>query len=123
MRQWFDRLSQTDDALWIVSRDHGWIYSVKYHLERPDSSYPHLELAFHTPDIVKLNTFPPASTGRFPPEEQELLSHTDGIAVGKVIAFDVGPEACKSNTANHSLVGLAGTVTPVIVVIEATKKC
>jgi hypothetical protein len=94
-----------------------------YHLKRPDPSYPHLELAFYAPDIVKLNAFPPASTSRFPPEEQELLSHTDGIAVGKVVALDVGPEACKSNTADHSLVGLSSAVTPVVVVVEAARKC
>lgn len=77
----------------------------------------------HTPDVVKLDAFPPASTGRFPPEEQELLSHTNGIAVSKVVAFDVSPEACKSNTANHRLIGLAGAVAPMIVVVEATRKC
>jgi hypothetical protein len=90
-----------------------------YHLQRPDPSYPHLELALDASDVIKLNTFPPASASRFPPEEKELLGHTDGIAIGKVVALDIGPQACKRNTADNSLVGLASTVTPSIVVVEA----
>lgn len=91
-----------------------------YHLKRPDPSYPDLELAFYTPDIVKLNTFPPASSSRFPPEQQELLSHANSVTVGNVVALDVGAQACKSNTANDSLVRLSSAMAPKVVVVETT---
>ena len=62
-----------------------------YHFKRPDSPYPYLQLAFDASDIFKLDTFPPAATSRFPPEEQQLLRHSDRVAVGKVVALDVRP--------------------------------
>lgn len=92
-----------------------------YHLKRPYPSYPDLELALYTPDIVKLDAFPPASPGRFPPEQQQFLGHTDSVAVGEIVALDVGPEACKGNTADDGLVGFSSAMAPVIVVIETTK--
>lgn len=89
-----------------------------YHFQRPNPSYPHLELALDASDVVKLNTLPPASASRFPPEEKQLLSHADGVAVSEVVALYIRPQTCKRNTANDGLVGLAGAVSPLIVVVE-----
>jgi hypothetical protein len=60
-----------------------------YHLKSPYPPNPHLQLAFDAPDVFKLNTFPPASTGRLSPEEQKLLGHTNGVAIGRVVAFNI----------------------------------
>lgn len=90
-----------------------------YHLERPNPSNPDLELAFYTPDIVKLNTFPPATASWFPPEQQQLLSHADSVAVGQIISFDIGPQARKSNAADNGFIGFSSAVAPVVIVIEA----
>lgn len=61
-----------------------------YHFERPDSPDPDLELAFNTLDIIELNSLPPAPPSRFPPEQEQLLGHADGVAVSKVVSFNVG---------------------------------
>jgi hypothetical protein len=94
-----------------------------YHFQCPDPPYPHLELAFDTSDIVKFDTFPPAAASGFPPEEEQLLRHSDGVAVSKVVTLNVRSQACKSNAANDGFVGLAGAVTPSVVVVEATACC
>jgi hypothetical protein len=94
--------------------------SSAYHLQRPDSPDPHLQLALDAADIVELNALPPAAACGFPPEQEKLLRHPDGITVGRVVALDVGAQACERNAADDGLVGLAGTVTPEVVVVEAT---
>jgi len=48
------------------------------------------------------------------------LGHSDGIAIGEIVAFNVGPQPSKCNTADDGFVGFASTVTPSIVVVEAT---
>ena len=90
-----------------------------YHFECPDSPYPHLELALDTSDVFKLDTLPPAAASGFPPEEQQLLRHADRVAVSKVVALDIRSQAREGDTADDSLVGLAGTMTPSIIVVEA----
>jgi hypothetical protein len=47
------------------------------------------------------------------------LSHTNGVAVSKIVALDVSSETSESNAADHGLVGLSGSVTPPIVMVEA----
>jgi hypothetical protein len=94
-----------------------------YHFQRPNSPYPHLELALDTSDIVKFNAFPPAAASGFPPEKEQLLRHSDSVAVSKIVALDVSPQTCECDTADDGLVGLTGTVTPAIIVIETTVQC
>lgn len=60
-----------------------------YHFERPDSSDPDLQFALDALDIGELDALPPASPRRFPPEEQQLLRHADGVCGS--LALDVGP--------------------------------
>jgi DNA topoisomerase VI subunit B len=91
-----------------------------YHLESPNPPDPDFQLALNAPDILQLDTFPPASTCRLPPEQKELLRHPHGIAISKVVSFDVCAKTCESNTADNSLVGLPGAMTPFIVVVEST---
>lgn len=93
--------------------------SSPYHLQRPHPSDPHLQLALNPPDIVELDAFPPASASRFPPEEQQLLGHSDSVTIGKIVALDVGPKTCERDAADDCLVRLTSAVTPLIVVIEA----
>jgi hypothetical protein len=94
--------------------------SCSYHFERPYPPYPHLQLALNAADIVKLNAFPPAATGGLPPEEEQLLRHPDSVAVSEIVAFDIRPQTGQRDTADDGLVRLAGAVTPLVIVIEAT---
>jgi hypothetical protein len=96
--------------------------SCPYHFQRPDPPYPDLQLALDASHVLELHAFPPAATGGFPPEEQQLLRHSDSVAVSKVVAFDVSSQASEGDAADDSLVGLAGTVSPSVVVIEAATK-
>jgi len=90
------------------------------HLQSPHSPNPNLELlALWEPlDIVELDAFPPASTRRLAPEEQQLLGHPHRIAA-HVVAPDVRPQPRQRQAANDRLVGLSGTMSPSVVVIEA----
>ena len=92
-----------------------------YHLQCPDSPDPHLEFTFNTPDIVELYTLPPASSSRFPPEEEELLRHTYRVAVGQVVTFDVSSQACQCNATDDSLVRFSSSVSPLIIMVEAAR--
>lgn len=92
------------------------------HLKRPHPPDPHLELAFHPLDILQLNSLPPASPGRLAPEEQEFLSHAHCIIVPKVVTADVATKPCKCETADDSLSGLASTMTPLVLVVEASEE-
>lgn len=90
-----------------------------HHLEGPNSADPDLECAVDTFNIIEVNAFPPAAASRLAPEQKELLSHADSVGVG--VATDIGTQTSKGDTADDSLVGLASTVTPGIVVVEATR--
>ncbi|KAG7145985.1 hypothetical protein HYQ46_005233 [Verticillium longisporum] len=81
------------------------------HFQGPDTPDPHLELSLDTLNILKLNAFPPAPPGRFPPEKEEFLSHTNRVAA-HLTASDVTTQACQSKAAYHRLVGLSRPVTP-----------
>lgn len=92
------------------------------HLERPDAPDPYLELALDTLDIVEFDAFPPAPTGWFPPEEEELLCHVDDVGVVHgiaVAAARVGAQTSQGERADDGLAWLAGTVAPVILVVKA----
>jgi hypothetical protein len=89
------------------------------HLKCPYSPDPDLEGTLHTLDVVKINTFPPAASGRLSPEQKQLLRHAYSV-VTHVVAFDVATEPSKRQTADNSLVGLTSPVSPSIIVIEAT---
>lgn len=91
-----------------------------YHFERPDTPDPDLQLAWYTIDILKFDSFPPASPCRLAPEEEKLLSHSNNIGVGHFITLDVGTKSSESNAADDSLVGFICPVTPAIVMIEAS---
>lgn len=41
---------------------------LSYHLKRPDSPDPDLELSLNAFDIVQVDTFPPTAAGWLPPE-------------------------------------------------------
>lgn len=92
---------------------------VPYHFQRPDSPNPDLDLAFHSFYIVQINPFPPATTGGFPPKEQEFLSHADGIVV-RQITSNVSAKLGEGKTADDRLVRLRGSVSPLILAIEPT---
>lgn len=49
-----------------------------YHFQGPDASDPDLEGPLDTLDVFKVDAFPPASPGRFPPKQKELLGHANG---------------------------------------------
>ena len=90
-----------------------------YHLQRPDSPNPNLQLPLHAIHVLELDPFPPAPPGRFTPEEEEFLCHADGVAVGEIVAFDVCAQPGEGETADDGLVGFAGAVAPSVVVVEA----
>jgi hypothetical protein len=90
-----------------------------YHFQRPNSPYPYLQLALDTSNVVKLDTLPPAAASGFPPEEEQLLRHSDSVAVRKIVALDVRPQTRERDTADNGLVRLASTVAPSIVMVEA----
>jgi hypothetical protein len=92
-----------------------------YHFQRPDPPYPHLQLALNASDVVKLNTLPPAAASGFPPEEKQLLRHSDSVAVSKIVALDVRSQTRERDTADDGLVGLAGTMAPSVVMVEAAE--
>lgn len=90
-----------------------------YHLQSPHPPNPHFQPAIDPIDIVQLDPFPPASPRRFPPEQEQFLRHAEGVAVGEVVALDVGAQAGQRETADDGFVGLAGAVAPLVVVVEA----
>ena len=90
-----------------------------YHFESPDPPNPDLDLALNTLKPVEVHTLPPAAASRLSPEQQELLSHADSIVVGK-ITTNVGAKLGQSQTADHRLVRLWGSVSPVIIAVEST---
>lgn len=90
------------------------------HFEGPDPSNPHFQFSFNASHVIQLHTLPPATSGGFPPEKKKLLRHSNRVAVGQVVSFDVSPETCKRNAADDGLVGLARAVTPSVVVVEST---
>lgn len=116
------RSAETNNALQKgVSQMHKGRVSWKsaHHLEGPNSADPDLECAVDTFNIIKVNAFPPAAASRLAPEQKELLSHADSVGVG--VATDIGTQTSKGDTADDSLVRLASTVTPGIVVVETTR--
>lgn len=88
------------------------------HLQRPHAPDPHLELALDALNIVQLDALPPAAPGGFPPEQEQLLRHADGVAA-HFVAADVAAQPRQGQAADDGLVGLAGAVAPAIVVVEA----
>ena len=102
-----------------------------HHLQCPNTPNPNLQLSFHTLDIIQFDAFPPASPRRFPPEEKELLCHTDssGIAIREITVGTtgtrgplIGPQPGECDRADDSFVGFAGTVAPAVVVVESPKR-
>ena len=91
-----------------------------YHLQRPHSSYPHLKLPLHPLHLVQLYSLPPAPSRRFSPEQQQLLCHTNRIAVGEVAPTNIGPQTGERQAADNGFVRLAGPVTPAIVIVKAS---
>ncbi|KAK5188483.1 hypothetical protein LTR16_008293 [Cryomyces antarcticus] len=69
-------------------------------------------------DIVQLYALPPTSPSRLPPEEQQLLRHTDGVRC-EVVAFDVGPQPGQRDATDDGFVRLACSVAPTVVMVEA----
>lgn len=90
-----------------------------HHLQRPHASDPDLELALHALHVPEIHALPPAAPRRLPPEQEELLRHTDGVGVGGVAAPGVGAETGEGDGADDGFVRLAGPVTPAVVVVEA----
>lgn len=78
-------LAQADDALRCTRKQvvqHQRIsIATTYHLKCPDSANPDFQCAGYTLDVLKLNAFPPASSGRFAPEQEQLLCHADSVVV------------------------------------------
>lgn len=58
------------------------------HLQRPDATDPHLQLALNALNILELDALPPASPGRLTPEQKQLLGHTHRIST-HVVTPDV----------------------------------
>lgn len=91
------------------------------HLQCPHSADPDFKLALDAFDIVQLNTLPPASSSGFPPEEEQLLRHADGIAA-HFVASNVAAQPSEGQTADDGLVRLTSSVAPLVVVVETTAK-
>jgi len=49
------------------------------HLQRPNSSNPHLELPLYPLNVLQLYSLPPTSSGWFPPKQKQLLRHADSV--------------------------------------------
>jgi hypothetical protein len=94
-----------------------WVES--YHFQSPYTSDPDLDQSFDALHIIELNTLPPASSSRLPPEKKKLLGHTNCIVVGQVTA-NVGAELGKGETANNCFVGLRSTVAPLVFTIKSS---
>lgn len=92
------------------------------HLEGPHSSNPHLKRSIDSLDILQVDAFPPAPPRRLAPEEKELLGHANGVVV-HVVAADIAAQSSQGKTAHDRFVGLTGTMTPAVVMIEATATC
>lgn len=90
------------------------------HFQRPDPPNPDFKTPVDALDIVKVHAFPPAPAGRLAPEQQQLLRHAHGV-VARIVAADVAAQPGERETADDGLVRLAGTVAPLVVVIEATE--
>ncbi len=93
-----------------------------YHLQCPHAPDPHLEASLDAVDLVELRALPPAAARRLAPEEQQLLRHADGMPVGQLVAAYVRAQARQRQAADDGLVGLAGAVAPIVVVVEASGK-
>lgn len=89
------------------------------HLQRPHSPNPYLELALDTLDILQLDALPPAPSGWFSPEQEQLLCHANGI-VAHFVAPNVAAQPSQSETADDGLVRFACSVTPAIIVVKAS---
>lgn len=94
---------------------------MSYHFQSPDPPNPNLDLAFHSFYVVQINTFPPATTGRFSPEEKKFLSHADGIVIRKITS-NVGAKLGKGKTADDCFVRLRSSVPPLVFAIESTDR-
>lgn len=92
---------------------------ITYHLQCPYAPNPDLDLTINALHIIKLNTLPPAAAGRLAPEQKELLGHAHSIVVRQV-ASDISAEFSQGKTANDCLVGLSGTVAPLIFAVKPT---
>jgi hypothetical protein len=62
-----------------------------HHFQRPDTPDPYFQFSFDTFDILQLDALPPTSSGWLSPEQQQLLSHTNGVRGSCGVALDVGP--------------------------------
>lgn len=96
------------------------VIAITHHLKSPYSANPDFECTRHALYIIKLNALPPASPGRFTPEQQQLLCHTNSVTVGGRIATDVGAKTGKRDRADNSLVRFGGTVAPSVCAVEST---
>lgn len=79
----------------------------------------------HAFDIVKLNAFPPASSGRLAPEEEKLLRHANGVAIccaaaATTFAANICPKSCQRYGAYDSFVWFRCTMAPGVCMIETT---
>lgn len=83
-----------------------------YHFKCPNTSDPNLELALNSLDALEIDTFPPATSCRFSPEEEEFLSHTDSVTARWIVSFDICTKFCQCDTAYDSLVWLTSSVAP-----------
>lgn len=90
-----------------------------HHFQSPYTSDPDLDLSFDALHIIELNTLPPASPSRLPPEQKKLLGHTNCIVVGQVSA-DVGAQLGKGETADNCFIGLRCTVAPLVLTVESS---
>jgi hypothetical protein len=57
-------------------------YLITHHFERPDSADPDFQCTGYTLNVLELHTLPPASPGRFAPEQEKLLCHANSVTVG-----------------------------------------
>lgn len=90
-----------------------------HHLQSPHSPYPNFQLSLHAVHVVELHTLPPAPARGFPPEEQQLLCHADGVAVRR-LATDVGSQPGERDRADDGFIRFGGAVAPDVGVVEAT---
>lgn len=84
LRGWIEAKNESSKGRRNAKRVRKGKIDVTYHLQRPHPTNPYLELSLHTLNVLELDSLPPASSCRLPPEQQQLLRHSHCVAAGQV---------------------------------------
>lgn len=78
------------------------IQSQTHHFQGPYPPNPDLDLPLDAIHVLKIDALPPAPARWLPPEQEKLLGHPYGVAIGDV-PLDIGTELGQGETAYHRL--------------------